>query len=260
MSRNRFLASLSVLVALLVWPAAPAGAKTLSPASQAAWDKYVRVTEARIELELQRETTARPAAQVAVERLRTTDGGKPIEAPDALIHHWKGTVFIPGVKLAAVLAFVQDYDHHSRFFQEVEESRLLSHDGERFSIFYRLKRTKVITVHYNTLHTVVYRSLGPGQAASRSATTRIAELQAPGTSKQREMGPDEDRGFLWRLNSYWRFTERDGGVIAECESISLSRDIPTGLGWLVRGYVESIPRESLVNTLTSLSAGVRQRN
>jgi hypothetical protein len=237
--------------------AGSARAKGPAPAAEAAWQRYVRLTEARIERELQRETSARPGAQAVVERLETKDGTKPIEAPDALIHHWKGSVFIPGVNLARVLSFVQDYDQHSRFFQEVEKSRLVSRHGDNFSIFYRLKRTKLITVHYNTEHAVTYRTLSPKEAASRSATTRIAELEKPGTAAEREKKPDEDNGFLWRLNSYWRFTERDGGVIAECESVSLSRDIPTGLGWLVRGYVESIPRESLVNTLASLSNGVR---
>lgn len=255
MSRNHIQLGLLLLIGGLAFPAVLPAGMTASPAAQAAWDKYVRATEARIERELQKDTTARPDTKVLVERLRTTEGGKPIEAPDALIHHWKGTVFIPGTNLPTVLGFAQDYDHHSRFFQEVEKSRLISRDGDRFAIFYRLKRTKVITVHYNTQHTVVYRSLGPKQAASRSTATRIAELRG-----EQEAGPDEDRGFLWRLNSYWRFTEHDGGVIAECESISLSRGIPTGLGWLIRGYVESIPRESLVNTLTSLSAAVRQKN
>jgi len=34
----------------------------------------------------------------------------------------------------------------------------------------------------------------------------------------------DDRGFLWRLNAYWRYEQVAGGVIAECESITLSRD------------------------------------
>ena len=56
-------------------------------------------------------------------------------------------------------------------------------------------------------------------------------------------------GYLWRLNSYWRFEERDGGVYLECESVSLTRDIPFGLGWAVGPFVTSLPRESLEFTL-----------
>ncbi len=47
------------------------------------------------------------------------------------------------------------------------------------------------------------------------------------------------------------------GFFVECESISLRRSIPFGLGWLMEGYVESIPRESLENTLTSIRDGVK---
>lgn len=256
MTRNRTHIAVLFAVSLALSASAPAAPPTA--AAEAAWQKYLRLSESRIEQDLQHPTTARPGTQVVVERLKTTDNGKPIEAPDALIHHWKGSVFVPGVNLARVLSFAQDYNQHSRFFAEVQKSRLVSRDGDKFSIFYRLKRTKVITVYYNTEHSVLYRTLGTKEAASRSMTTRIAELDAVGTPGEREKAPGEDHGFLWRLNSYWRFTERDGGVVIECESISLSRDIPTGLAWLVRGYVESIPRESLVNTLSSFGAGARK--
>lgn len=58
----------------------------------------------------------------------------------------------------------------------------------------------------------------------------------------------DDHGFLWRLNSYWRFGEADDGVYAQCRAISLSRDIPFGFGWL-RGFLQKFPRESIVSTL-----------
>ena len=58
------------------------------------------------------------------------------------------------------------------------------------------------------------------------------------------------------MNSYWRFEERDGGVYVECESISLTRDIPAGFGWLVGSFVTSIPEESLEETLGQTRAAV----
>ena len=36
----------------------------------------------------------------------------------------------------------------------------------------------------------------------------------------------------------------------QLEAISLTRDIPEGLGWLVRPFVTTIPKESLVFTLS----------
>jgi len=229
----------------------------LKPEALAAWQKYERLTEARIRQELEKETGERPGSAIDIRRVQTLDEAKaPIKAPGAMIHHWKGTVLVPGARLDDVLRFVQDYDRHQGFFQEVERSRLESRNGDTFKVFYRLKRTKVITVVYNTEHTVVYSRPGPKNASSRSATTKIAELDNPGKQSEREKPAGQDHGFLWRLNSYWRFSEQNGGVIVECESISLSRGIPFGLGPILKGFVESVPRESLLNTLTSLRDGV----
>jgi hypothetical protein len=86
---------------------------------------------------------------------------------------------------------------------------------------------------------------------SRSSTSRIAEVENAGKPSERELPPGHDHGFLWRLNSYWRFEERDGGVYVECEAVSLTRDVPAGLGWLINPIIRSLPRQSLENTLVS---------
>ncbi len=245
---------------LLALCAVAAPAADLQPKTLAAWDKYVRFTEKRIEGELQSDLKAKPSTTVQIARLHTVDDSlKRIEAPDGMIHHWKGSIFIPNVGLDQVLKFVQDYGSHSKYFREVEKSRLLSHKkDDTFNIFYRLKRTKVITVVYNTSHTVRYRRPAPNRVAAKSEATKIAELDNPGTASETEKTPGNDSGFLWRLNSYWRYEEQNGGVLVECESISLSRDIPFGLAWMIKGFVESVPRESLNGTLTSLAAGIKK--
>jgi hypothetical protein len=61
------------------------------------------------------------------------------------------------------------------------------------------------------------------------------------------------------MNTYWRFEEKDGGTYVESESISLTRDIPTGLGLLVGPFVNSIPRESLTFTLATTRSAVLER-
>jgi len=35
----------------------------------------------------------------------------------------------------------------------------------------------------------------------------------------------------------------------ECRAISLSRNVPLGLGWLIEPIIQKLPRESLINTL-----------
>jgi hypothetical protein len=65
---------------------------------------------------------------------------------------------------------------------------------------------------------------------------------------------------MWRLNSYWRFLEKDNGVYVQCEAISLTRDVPTGLNWLIGPFIESIPKESLEFTLQSTRNAVLRRS
>jgi hypothetical protein len=85
------------------------------------------------------------------------------------------------------------------------------------------------------------------QVTSRS--TRIAEAKNSDGSYDRESPVGGGAGYLWRLNSDWRFEGADGGVYAECEAISLSRDVPFGLGWMLKGFVERFPKDSMLNTL-----------
>jgi hypothetical protein len=252
-----------------------AAAAILQMRTLQSWDLYIQQTEKRIAGELQNESmflrmdrmkpadaakvqSVLKAGNVFFERMKTLDaGGREIDANDGLIHHWYGAIFIPGIKVDPLVRWIQDYDQQYKYFKEVEKSKLLSHNGDTFQIYLRLTRTKVVTVHYNTEHTVVYRGNGPGRASSRSFTTKIAEIDDAGTPSEKELPVGNDSGFMWRLNSYWRFREQDGGVIVECESVSLSRQIPFGFGWLVGSYVESIPRESLESALTSIRDGVK---
>jgi hypothetical protein len=263
-----------MLVLLVPFIAASgAAAAELQPKTLEAWNAYVRLTERRIGAELDHGTrflaadflagnesrSARSllkSGRIFIRRMQTKDdAGREIGVQDGMIHHWMGATFVPGVSLDSLIRWLQDYDHHQQFFNEVEQSKLVSRDGATFKIFFRLKRKKIITVVYNTEHTAIYRTHDAKRVSSRSFTTRIAELEDPGTPEEKEKPAGNDRGFLWRLNSYWRFQEEDGGVVVECESVSLSRAIPFGLGWLINGYVESVPRESLENTLVSIREG-----
>ena len=176
-----------------------------------------------------------------------------------MIHHWIGQIFIPKMTLRTLRPWLQNYDRHADYFADVEKSKLLSRDGENFKIYLRLVRKKVITVRYNTEHSVVYRDHSPTRMSSRSIATKIAEIANAGTTTEKERTSDDDSGFMWRLNSYWRFEEVDGGVIVECESISLSRSIPFGFGWIVGSFVESVPQESLNSMLVGIRDGVQKK-
>ncbi len=242
-------------------------AAELKPKTKATFDKYVQLTEARIRSELEPgkpflAIDAMPEAQrnaalarlkngeVVITRERTLENGKEIDVPDGMIHHWLGIVFIPGTTLKKTLALQQDYDHHAEFYRpRVTRSKLLSRSDDNFKIYYRVKDKKVITVVMDTDYDVHYEAVSPTRERSTVYSTRIQEIADPGEKTEHAKPVDDGNGFMWRLYTYWREEERDGGVYIQCEAVSLSRDIPTGLGWLIKGFVESVPRESLQFTL-----------
>jgi len=280
MSKLRFSTTLAFLlfVGIPSLHATDVMGVNLEPGTLDAFNHYVLATESRIDKEV-----ARPGAFLYLEGLpeprrsqiraslhrgdiymdqmeTRDDSGSAIEAPDGMIHHWIGAVFIPGVSLHQVLDLVQDYDRHQGIYQpEVVRSRLIRHDGNDFQIFYRLREKKVITVTLNTNHDVRYFPIDATHCRSRSIATRIAEVAGADSPGEYEKPVGHDGGFLWRMDSYWRFEEQDGGVYVEVESVSLTRDIPMGLGWMLRPFVTSIPRESLLMTLGSTRTAVEAR-
>ncbi len=110
---------------------------------------------------------------------------------------------------------------------------------------------QVLSLIQDTEYNVRYERLDAARQYSFSRSTRISEIVDLGTPAERTLAPGHDQGFMWRLNSYWAFEQVEDGVFVECEAISLPRDIPTGLGWVVGPFVQSIPRESLQFTLNS---------
>ena len=161
--------------------AAPVRADDLKPQTVEAFDRYVQTTESQINVELARrepylwieglpadrranaEAQLR-AGQVVIERLDTLNPGdheNPISVADGMIHHWIGTVFIPGATLAQTLALEEDYNHHQDYFRpDVMRSKILRHNGDDFTIELRLYKKKVITTVLDTEHEVRYKLRG----------------------------------------------------------------------------------------------------
>ena len=245
-----------------------ARAVELKPETVQAFDRYIRETEARLDQRLrpdgkflwvdeepQRLAQVRQG-QLAIENRSSRD---TIAVPGGLIHDWIGAVFIPRVTLGKTLALIQDYDHNQDNYKpEVLASRLVSRHGNDFKVHLRLMKQKVVTVILDTDYDVRYFPLDGGRCHSRAYSTRIVEVENAGKQDERTLPPGRDDGFLWRLYSYWRFQERDGGVYVECEAISLTRAIPVGLGWLIQPIITTLPRESLANTLRETRAALQK--
>lgn len=246
-----------------------AHAATLTPETTNAFDRYVTLTEARMNLDLAAPQSffqiadapdSRAALRAGETRIQahvTRDDGKPIHIPGGMIQDWIGAMFIPGATIARVKAVLQDYDHYRDFYKpEVTESRQTGGQGDEYDVFLRLYKKQVLTVVLNTAYHVRYVMPDSQRMTVVSHSTRIAQAKDPKHPDAGEEPVGNDTGFLWRLNSYWRFEASDGGVYAECEAISLSRDIPGFLAWMVRSFVEKFPKESMQNTLRGTKAAV----
>ena len=258
---------LAFALAAILAVANSAAAAELESKTIAAFNHYVALSEAKIDVSLN-DTQAflwvdrlppeqrvavlarLRAGNVVIERMQTLENGRPIDVPNGLIHHWIGTVFIPGATLTQTLALVEDYNHQSDYYRpRVLASRVLWNNANDYRVYLRLYEKKVLTCVLDTQHQIHYAIIDSSHAWSRSRSTEIREVTGWGKSDEHDLPVGHDDGYLWRMNTYWRFQQKDGGTYVECQSISLTRDIPAGLGWLIGSYVESIPRESLEFTL-----------
>jgi hypothetical protein len=250
--------------AVLVLALAPAPALAgPAPATLAAWRAY----EARLDAEYAAAASAPSDRFFAHDRSLSSPGWRQSVmqgTPDILkidaaaidggkIHHWIGALFIPGVTVDGAIERVRrSAGRESDSYQDVLASRLMERNGDRVRVFMKLRRQSVITVTYNTEHVIEYTNVPGTRALVRSVAARIAELADAGTAKEHEKAIDDDSGFLWRLNAYWRYEAVPGGVIVECESVSLSRAVPVIIRPVANPIVDRIARESLHRTLTSL--------
>jgi hypothetical protein len=258
------------LIVLLAAAAPAMPAAGLSAAASKAFDEYVAAVEERIRreessvvtfiVEPDGSTAVREATLGRGEVVVDPAGSGTAEVRGGLIHHWIGSVFVPGASAAGVLSVVQDYDHLARYYSpEVMFSRLISRDGDDFRIAMRLREREVVTVVMDSEYEVRYGRLDAEHQFSFSRSTRITEIADAGGPHEHGMGDAESHGYLWRLNSYWRFARRGDGVLVQCEAVSLTRDVPAGLGWLVGPFIRGIPRESLQATLGATRDAVMAR-
>lgn len=244
-----------------------ASAAELKPKTAEAFDRYEAATEQRFTAELKpggaflyidalpsdergSDYTRLKNGEILIEKLHTRAPGVQKDVPDGMVHHWVAVVFVPGVTLAQVLPVVKDYDHRAELYKpEVIASRLISHQGDDYKIFLRLYQKKFTTVVFNSDYDVHWGEVTPSEYYSNSISTRITQVKDSDHPDGPEYPPGTGTGYLWRLNTYWRFEQKDGGVYIQCEALSLTRDIPYGLGWLIKPLVTRIPRDSLNRAL-----------
>jgi hypothetical protein len=251
----------AVILALTV----PCSSARLGAPAQRAFDNYAAGVETRIAQQHASPDTYLATLNVAATDRADLDGqlrggalhmepvnGGTQEVSGGLLHHWRGAAFVAGAPASDMLALLRDYNHLSSYYApEVESSHVISDRGGVATVAMRFKKQMVIPIVLDTEYDVRIGATGENAGYSVSRSTHIWEVENPGTSRERRMTEGDDDGFLWRLNTYWSFLEVPGGLLIECEAISLTRDIPPGLGWLVAPVIEEMPRDSLKFTLTA---------
>lgn len=239
-----------------------------------AFDRYIRVSSARMEAEVRPggpflwvDSLSQPSRQRLYDRLyrgqleirqeKTEEEGRSIEVPDGLIHHWTGVAFVPGVSLERALSLLQDYDNHWRTYKpDVRRSKLLEHTEDSFKIHLQFYKESPRRVSFNTEFEVHFSRIDATHVISRAASTRIAELVRPEQPDSPEFPVGQGHGYLWRVNNYWRLEEKDGGVYMQVESIAVSRDVPAIFAWFVNPLIRRVSRQTLANLLSATRRGM----
>jgi putative flippase GtrA len=272
---DRFVFRAAALAAMMVVaPSAQASEEAILKAKTAAdFAKYVAAVEARRAhditsnqpfLAFERQPAAEQARTLALLRRGEVFVERGVAARDSasneipidggLVNHWRGTVFVPNVKLDDLLKVLQEPQSDKHKQEDVLSSKVVSRDGDSQKVYLRLRRTKFVTVVYDTEYDVDYKRLTSDRALSNSISTKVAEIEHAGTPRERALPEGNDSGYMWRLNSYWRYKQFEGGVLVEIESLTLSRDLPAIIGPLIRPIVNSTARESMTRTLASVRA------
>jgi len=268
-SAGRILRELLLLTLFAAVPFCHASEPT--PLALSAFNSYISSVESRLARQHRSPNDfIAPIASPAQIEIRLRRGELIIEQltppaspdlPGAMLHDWRGTAFAAGAKAADFERMMKNFSAYPQYFSpQVVQARVLSHDGDRFQTSIRVRQQHVITVVMDTAYEVTFGRLDAQHGYSISRSSRISEIGSPSTRNERALKPSEQHGFLWRLNTYWSYEERDGGLYMQIESVSLTRSIPAGLGWAIGPFVTSVPRESLEFTLRSACTALKKQH
>jgi hypothetical protein len=185
---------------------------SVAAAAVAAFNTYARTVESRL---TQQHSSPNaflilPTDPTSLARLRS--GQLLIEkittptAPDALLHHWRATAFVPNtgvpgdpkgrwggnVTAADFERLLQNFSAYPHnFAPQIISTTVLSHTPTDTIARLRTRQHHVITVVLDTTVDVTFATLDPTHAYSISRSTRVDQIS-----------PSGDDGFLYRLNTY----------------------------------------------------------
>ena len=254
-------ANLACVAAFFIFILAPVRsyAVDLLPQTSALFDKHISNIEARLEQRYRQPAfLSVPSSGEKDQQLRggsilvqPSVGNGNLEVKGGQIQDWTGALFIPSAKMADVLKIAQDFGRHAEIFKpDITAVKVRAHDGNRFQVYMRFVKSKfMLTDVLDAEYDIHFVQNDPKRAYSYGRTTRVVEVVDAGKPSEHELPEGKDRGLLWRTAGYWLFEERDGGVYVEWQSVSLTRDIPLGMGKLFGPILRSLPAESVRSSL-----------
>jgi len=215
----------AVAVGLMLLPTSPAAAD-VTPQTLAAWHRHIAGVEAQV--------LAHPDDPPVVE-----PQGHTVSVEGGSIHEWRGSVVIKGITVSDLVRALESPGLPPPA-EDILDARVLGKEGQTLRVYMKVSRTALITVTYDTEHDVTFAQPSPNFATSRSVSTRIQETGG------------SDRGFLWRLNSYWRYRQSGNDVVVDVLSESLSRDVPALARPIAAPLIDRIARDSMRRTLNAV--------
>ena len=246
-----------IILLAIITSAASLHAADLKPETSAAYDQYIKLVEAELAARStprnflwldshQKEKTQVWLSQSIMEPRETLDHGEEVEVPDGVIQHWFGAIYLETATIDRLRDTLVDFANYKNWFgPQVIDSRLIARDGDNFEAFLRLSKKQITQVVLNTAVKATYATRDPNHGWFYIRSTRIGEALHPRNKKtyDQELSADEQNGYLWRLNIYWRFEHTDVGVYLEMDMVSLARASGTlRPGKYLNGF-QTFPRE-----------------
>lgn len=209
----------------------------------AMFDRYVEVTEARMQADrqdgrllwLDRQPDARrtalyrrlAAGDVVAESLRTENGGTPPPASTAVFLHAIAAVHLRGASVAETLSLLQDVDRHAEYFAPtIRRSRAIGREGDAVIVAGQFAHRKVVTIVYNAEVETRCGAIGETQAECRAVSRRGAMVADAGRPTEREKGFRGDARKQWFMRSYYRVEARGDGTTVELETLFVCPPLP----------------------------------
>jgi hypothetical protein len=259
------------MLALVAAAPSPAQFETsLSDPTRQQYRQYVKSVETELRSHWQASSrTALLLDERPEEKAKVRDGefavwevtpSQSSQITDGMVHDWAGAMYLPGAKVAEVVHTLGDWKNQKNFYPEVIESKLISRNGDTAMGFWRLKRTKFVTVVLDVDLASKVTTYPNGLTTVTTHTTRVSEVLNPGEKNEKIQRDGEGHGYLWAFDAFWTLRQDAGGVYAECRTVSLSRTIPPAVAWMVGPLINTMPRESLLTTLRGTRTAISGSN